>query len=117
MYWYYSKRSANALKVYSNVEETYRYGIYNTPIERKSIVGKGKIANNTTLVAGMTLFRNPLGADAHVAFYVGNSFEGYENAVIESVEDGEVIRELSESERINGRFTHFGYLKGLDYTP
>lgn len=65
----------------------------------------------------MALFRNPLGDDGHVAFYVGDSFEGYANAVIESVEGGVVIRELSESERINGRFTHFGYLKGLDYTP
>ena len=26
-----------------------------------------------------------------------------------------VIRELSESETINGKFTHFGYLRGLNY--
>lgn len=65
--------------------------------------------------------RNPDGLgkrdDVRVAYYVAGDFESYDNAVIESVEGGVVIRELSESERINGRFTHYGYLKGLDYTP
>ena len=41
---------------------------------------------------------------------------GYENAVIESVYGGVIIRELSESEAINDPFTHYGYMKGIDYT-
>ena len=50
----------------------------------------------------------------HVAFYVGDYFDGYTNAVIEAVEGGVVIRSLEESEK-NGAFTHYGYLKGVDY--
>ena len=40
--------------------------------------------------------------------------QGYTNAVIEAVEGGVVIRSLEESEK-NGAFTHYGYLKGVDY--
>ena len=56
------------------------------------------------------------GDDGHFAVYVGNYFPGYENAVIESVYGGVIIRELSESEAINDPFTHYGYMKGIDYT-
>ena len=65
---------------------------------------------------GMGLFHNPFGDDGHFAVYVGNYFPGYENAVIESVYGGVIIRELSESEAINDPFTHYGYMKGIDYT-
>ena len=47
--------------------------------------------------------------------YVGNWFNGYKYAVIEAVEGGVVIRELADSEAINGKFTHYGYLKGVEY--
>ena len=77
---------------------------------------KGKIDANTEFRIGMGLFRNPFGDDGHFAVYVGNYFPGYENAVIESVYGGVIIRELSESEAINDPFTHYGYMKGIDYT-
>ena len=61
----------------------------------------------------------------HVAIYVGDYFDGYTNAVIEAVQcgtDGDArvagfvtIRELSESENIDGAFTHCGFLKGVGY--
>lgn len=51
-----------------------------------------------------------------MAIYIGNYFEGYENAIIESVESGVVIRTLSESERIHeAQYTYCGYFRGIDY--
>lgn len=116
MYWFYGKTSVKALRISSHVEGIYRNSVYNTTIKRKNVRGKGKITSETEFIIGMGLFRNPLGDDGHFAVYVGDWFEGYENAVIESVYGGVVIRELSESEAINGEFTHYGYMKGLDYT-
>lgn len=116
MYWYYSGNSTKALKISTHVEGTYRNSVYNKTDTKKSVVGKGKIDDNTEFTIGMGLFRNPLDDDGHFAVYVGDWFPGYENAVIESVYDGVVIRELSESEAINGPFTHYGYMKGIDYT-
>ena len=116
MYWYFSKSfSENDKYLKSNVSGLYEYGVYNKTDVNKSVVGKGKINSNTKYTIGMALFRNPEGDDGHVAYYVGDWFEGYKNAVIEAVEGGVVIRELSESEAINGAFTHYGYLKGLQY--
>ena len=116
MNWYYNKSSYKFMKVFTNVENTYRQSVYNSTMEKRNVLGKGKLTEDTTLVKGMALFRNPLGKDGHVAYYVGDQIEGYKDAVVEAVLDGVVVRELSESEEINGEFTHYGYLKGLDYT-
>lgn len=116
MYWYYSASSVKALKISTHVEGTYRNSVYNKTDPKKNVVGKGKIDANTEFRIGMGLFRNPFGDDGHFAVYVGNYFPGYENAVIESVYGGVIIRELSESEAINDPFTHYGYMKGIDYT-
>ena len=89
--------------------------MYNKTNNKKSVIGKGKINPSTKYTIGMALFRNPESDDGHVAYYVGNWFEGHDNAVIEAVEGGVVIRELSVSEAINGKFTHYGYLKGVQY--
>ena len=113
---YYNKSSYKFMKVFTNVENTYRQSVYNSTMEKRNVLGKGKLTEDTTLVKGMALFRNPLGKDGHVAYYVGDQIEGYKDAVVEAVLDGVVVRELSESEEINGEFTHYGYLKGLDYT-
>ena len=104
------------MKISTHVEGTYRNSVYNKTNPEKNVVGKGKIGDDTKLTIGMGLFRNPLGDDGHFAVYVGDWFSGYENAVVESVYSGVKIRELSESEDINGPFTHYGYMKGLDYT-
>ena len=116
MYWYYSASSVKALKISTHVEGIYRNSVYNKTDPKKNVVGKGKIDANTEFRIGMGLFRNPFGDDGHFAVYVGNYFPGYENAVIESVYGGVIIRELSESEAINDPFTHYGYMKGIDYT-
>ena len=49
------------------------------------------------------------------AVYVGDYFPGFSNAVIEAVDGGVVIRELSLSEELNGPYTYFGYFKGVSY--
>ena len=116
MYWYYSASSVKALKISTHVEGIYRNSVYNKTDPKKNVVGKGKIDANTEFRIGMGLFHNPFGDDGHFAVYVGNYFPGYENAVIESVYGGVIIRELSESEAINDPFTHYGYMKGIDYT-
>ena len=116
MYWFFSEDfSENDKYVKSNVSGLYEYGVYNKTNKKISVIGKGRITHKTKYTIGMELFRNPESDDGHVAYYVGNWFEGYENAVIEAVSGGVVIRELSESEAINGAFTHYGYLKGLQY--
>ena len=51
----------------------------------------------------------------HVAIYVGDCLPGFSNAVIEAVDGGVVIRELSLSEELNGPYTYFGYFKGVSY--
>ena len=117
VYWYFNHSSYKELMVGEMVEGQYRNSVYNNDNPRRNVLGKGKITDTTTFVVGMALFRDPLVKDkGHVAIYVGNWFEGYENAVIEAVYGGVTIRELSESESINGPFTHYGYLRGIDYT-
>lgn len=78
----------------------------------------GKVSKKSHSI-GMALFlmKGPEKSlkGVHVAIYVGDYFEGYTNAVIESVASGVFIRSLDESERINGSFTHFGYFMGLGY--
>ena len=120
MNWYFHDDPYKELKMhFTNVEGLYRNGVYNKN-HGAAIIGKGAITENTQYTIGMALFRiikngtNGTQSFEHVAFYVGDYFDGYTNAVIEAVEGGVVIRSLEESEK-NGAFTHYGYLKGVDY--
>ena len=121
MYWYYKESSYEKWKMNAtHVEGIYNNAVYNKP--HSGLEGKGRITENTPFTIGMALFKKEQNKWEHVAIYVGDYFDGYTNAVIEAVMCGDpldsrisgyvVIRELSESETINGKFTHFGYLRG-----
>ena len=121
MYVYFDKKSLEHYHADgNNTDRIYEFGLYNGDV--RGCKGKGIITSETELVPGMALFiydydekkkKNHL---LHMAIYIGNYFEGYENAIIESVESGVVIRTLSESERIHeAQYTYCGYFRGIDY--
>lgn len=73
------------------------------------------------------VFRHPIfGYYSEEAYKKLTNIEGYSNAVIEAVMCGDEnnpniigyvkIRELEESERLGGVFTHCGYFKTIDYS-
>ena len=125
MYWYYSQNAYKSLGANgTTVEYLYDHGLYEDNMG-EVIKKKGLITDTTVLVKGMALIRygkkknKKTGkwemAYLHVAIYVGDYFSGIKNGVIEAVESGVVVREMEESERINGVFTHCGFFKGLSY--
>ena len=121
MYTYLDK--ASLLKYHAdgnNTDRIYESGLYNGNVN--GCVGKGKITGNTELVPGMALFIYGYDQEKktyhllHMAVYVGDYFERYKNAVIESVEGSVVIRTLEESESIHkAKYTYCGYFRGIDY--
>ena len=119
MNWYYRDSVYKELGMDStDVTTLYTMGVYNRDFGAAK--GKGEITESTEKTVGIALFRMSTNSDGtlhgeHVAFYVGDYFPGYTDAVIEAVSEGVVIRPLEESEAANGPFTHFGYLKGLYY--
>ncbi len=125
MHWYFSPSVNKELSMNkSTVENQYLYSVFNHDT-RTGIPGKGKLSDDTEMQIGMALFRKSGSKWEHVAIYVGDYFDGYANAVVEAVQCGDpndssihgyvLIRELEESEAINGSFTHYGYYKGLAY--
>ena len=102
------------------VEGVYNNAVYAKTNAKINVIKKGRIKDTTVLVPGMGLFRKGYNNKhkftmVHVAIYVGDYFPGFSNAVIEAVDGGVVIRELSLSEELNGPYTYFGYFKGVSY--
>ena len=120
MNWYYHDTPYKELSMNAtNVTGMYYSGTYKD--DYKGAKGRGEIEDTTEYTIGMALFRMEDTGESqlhgiHVAYYVGDYFPGYTNAVIEAVESGVIIRSLDESIEKGGPYTHFGYLKGIDYS-
>ena len=121
MYWYYGTKTTEAKGLNgSSAEGVYNNAVYAKTNAKINVIKKGRIKDTTVLVPGMGLFRKGYNNKhkftmVHVAIYVGDYFPGFSNAVIEAVDGGVVIRELSLSEELNGPYTYFGYFKGVSY--
>ena len=121
MYWYYGTKTTEAKGLNgSSAEGVYNNAVYAKTNAKINVIKKGRIKDTTVLVPGMGLFRKGYNDEriftiVHVAIYVGDYFPGFSNAVIEAVDGGVVIRELSLSEELNGPYTYFGYFKGVSY--
>ena len=121
MYWYYGNKTTEAKRLNgSSAEGVYNNAVYAKTNAKINVIKKGRIKDTTVLVPGMGLFRKGYNNKhkftmVHVAIYVGDYFPGFSNAVIEAVDGGVVIRELSLSEELNGPYTYFGYFKGVSY--
>ena len=119
MNWYYNHDTYKELSMdQTDVTDMYYSGTYKNNF--RGAKGRGEINDTTEYTVGMALFRlEDTGEDRlhgqHVAYYVGDYFPGYTNAVIEAVESGVIIRSLDESIDMGGPYTHFAYLKGINY--